>query len=47
LLQQFTLTNAEYDAMVGEVDVDGKTIDAVADEWLAQHKDRWSPWIAP
>jgi glycine betaine/proline transport system substrate-binding protein len=47
LLRQFSLTNAEYDAMVGEVDVDGKTVDAVADQWIAQHKDHWAQWIAP
>jgi glycine betaine/proline transport system substrate-binding protein len=47
LLEQFTLNNAEYDAMVGAVDVDGKTVDAVASEWIEQHKDRWSPWVAP
>jgi glycine betaine/proline transport system substrate-binding protein len=47
VLEQFSLTNAQYDAMVGEADVDGKTVDAVADEWLAQHKDQWSRWIAP
>ncbi len=46
LMQQFTMTNADYDAMVGEVDVDGKSVDAVADEWIAQHQDQWSRWIA-
>jgi glycine betaine/proline transport system substrate-binding protein len=47
VLKQFTLSNAEYDTMVGEADVDGKAAEAVADEWIAQHKDQWSQWIAP
>jgi glycine betaine/proline transport system substrate-binding protein len=46
LLKRFSLTNADYDAMVGEVDVEGKSVEGVADEWLAQHKDQWLQWIA-
>jgi glycine betaine/proline transport system substrate-binding protein len=46
-LQQFSLTNAQYNAMVGEVDVDGNSVDAVADEWLAKNKATWTAWLAP
>ena len=47
VLRSFVLTNADYDTMVGEVDVDGKTVDEVAEEWLAKNKEVWTRWIAP
>lgn len=39
--------NADYDAMVGEVDIGGKTVEAVADEWLAKNESVWSAWLVP
>lgn len=42
----FTIDNAEMGAMITEVDLDGKTIDAVVADWMAANEARWSGWIA-
>jgi glycine betaine/proline transport system substrate-binding protein len=46
LIQEFQLSTVDYSTMVGEVDVDGKSIDAVTNDWLAKNQDIWSKWIA-
>lgn len=42
----FKITNEDMGAMVAEVDLNGKSVDAVSDAWLAANKDTWSAWIA-
>lgn len=42
----FTIDNAEMGAMITEVDLNGKTIDAVVADWMAANEARWSGWIA-
>ena len=32
--------------MITEVDLDGKTVDAVVDEWMKANEARWQQWIA-
>ena len=31
--------------MVGQVDLDGKKVDAVVADWIAKNEDRWKKWI--
>lgn len=45
LVTAFKLSNDDYSALTGEVDVDGKKVDAVVDGWLATHEAAWSTWI--
>jgi glycine betaine/proline transport system substrate-binding protein len=42
----FTVDNAEMGAMITEVDLNGKTVDAVVADWMAANEPRWSAWIA-
>jgi len=44
-IRQITMTDDEMNAMVGEVDLDGRSIDDVVAEWMTNNKDRWSKWI--
>ena len=46
VVQAYTLTNEEMSAMVGEVDLDGKSIDDVVDAWMDANESRWQSWIA-
>ncbi len=45
VVQAYTLTNEEMSAMVGEVDLDGKSIDDVVDAWMDANEARWQGWI--
>jgi len=42
----FTIDNDEMGAMITEVDLNGKTVDAVVADWMAANEARWSGWIA-
>ncbi|MCZ4350905.1 ABC transporter substrate-binding protein [Roseovarius aestuarii] len=42
---QFTLTNAEQNAMINEVDQNGRALEEVVAEWIAQNEDKWTTWI--
>ena len=44
-ISAYTLTNEEMSAMVAEVDLEGKDIEAVVDGWLDANEDRWRAWI--
>lgn len=46
LVEAFKISNDDYSTLTGEVDVDGKKVDVVADEWIAAHKDVWSTWLS-
>jgi glycine betaine/proline transport system substrate-binding protein len=41
----FNITSDEMNTMVGEVDLDGKEVDAVVSEWIEANQDRWQKWI--
>ncbi len=43
--EQFTLTNDEQNAMIFEVDQDGRSLEDVVQDWVTKNEDRWSPWI--
>ncbi len=44
-VQAYTLTNDEMSAMVAAVDLDGKSIEDVVDEWMTANEARWTAWI--
>ncbi len=44
-IEAFNVDNDEMGAMVSDVDLNGKTVDAVVAEWMAANKPRWSTWI--
>jgi len=44
-VQAYTLSNEEMSAMVGDVDLDGKSVEDVVDAWMIGNEDRWKGWI--
>ena len=42
----FTIDNDEMGAMITEVDLNGKTVEAVTADWMAANESRWQGWIA-
>lgn len=44
-VQAYTLNNDEMSTMVGEVDLDGKSVEDVVDAWMDANEDRWKAWI--
>lgn len=44
-IKALTLDNDEMGRMVGEVDLDGKSVDDVVADWMAANENRWSTWI--
>lgn len=45
IISNFNIDNDEMGAMVGEVDLDGKTLDSVVANWMTDNADRWQGWI--
>jgi glycine betaine/proline transport system substrate-binding protein len=44
-IQKFHIENDEMGKMIGTVDLEGKQVEAVVDEWMAANEQRWKPWI--
>lgn len=44
-IKAFNVTNDEMGAMVAAVDLDGKDLDAVVAEWVANNESDWKAWI--
>ena len=44
-IKAFKVNNDEMGAMITEVDLNGKTVEAVVADWMSKNKDRWSKWI--
>ncbi len=44
-IKAFTLDNAEMGAMIADVDLNGKTVEAVTADWMAANEARWKGWI--
>lgn len=44
-IRAFNVDNAEMSAMVGEVDLEGRSVEDVVAEWMANNEARWSAWI--
>ncbi|OED36149.1 glycine/betaine ABC transporter substrate-binding protein [Chromatiales bacterium (ex Bugula neritina AB1)] len=45
MLKLLTLTNADENAAILEVDSSGRDVDDVAADWIANNEDRWKPWL--
>ena len=45
-VRAFTITNEDMGAMISAVDLEGRTVEEVAAEWLAANEATWRPWIA-
>jgi glycine betaine/proline transport system substrate-binding protein len=45
LMQAYTLTNKDQNAMMLEVDNKGRDAKVVAKEWVDAHEAMWQPWI--
>ena len=43
-IQNFNLNNDEMGSMITAIDLDGKDLNAVVAEWLANNTDRWKAW---
>ncbi len=44
-IKNFKLSNADYGAMVAQVDLEGKSVDETVAAWMSANKDTWSAWI--
>jgi len=44
-IEKFTLTNAEQNAMIFEVDQGGRALEEVVQEWIDTNETKWSAWI--
>ena len=44
-IKAFNISSDEMNTMVGEVDLDGKEVDAVVAEWVAANEARWQEWL--
>ncbi len=45
LLQAYTLTNSAQNAMMAQIDVEGRDITEVVNEWLDANESTWKPWV--
>lgn len=43
-IRNFTIDNQAMGTMVGEVDLDGKSVEDVVEAWMNANKDTWSAW---
>jgi glycine betaine/proline transport system substrate-binding protein len=44
-IKAFTIDNTEMGQMITDVDLNGKSVQEVADAWIAANEARWSAWI--
>ena len=44
-IESFSISNDEMGAMVAEVDLEGKPVEAVVADWIAANEATWSAWI--
>lgn len=44
-VRAFTVSNEDMGAMISAVDLEGRTVEEVAAEWLAANEATWRPWI--
>jgi glycine betaine/proline transport system substrate-binding protein len=43
-VRKFRVDNATMGNMVGEVDLKGRPVDEVVEEWVSKNKDTWKKW---
>ena len=46
VIKNYKLNNAEMSAMVGDVDLDGKSVEDTVNAWMDANESRWKSWIA-
>ena len=46
VIKKYKLNNAEMSAMVGDVDLDGKSVEDTVNAWMDANESRWKSWIA-
>jgi glycine betaine/proline transport system substrate-binding protein len=46
-IRAFTIDNDAMGAMISAVDLDGRPLDDVVDDWMTANEATWSAWIAP
>ncbi|MDE2790944.1 MAG: ABC transporter substrate-binding protein [Paracoccaceae bacterium] len=46
LLGHFTLTNAEHNHMINEIDQNKRALEDVVQEWMGKNQDTWKSWIS-
>ncbi|HWL72084.1 MAG TPA: ABC transporter substrate-binding protein [Geminicoccus sp.] len=44
-IQAFHVENDEMGRMIAAVDLDGRPVEAVVEEWVSANESRWKPWI--
>ncbi len=44
-IRAFRVTNDEMGDMIGRVDLEGQSVEAVVADWMAKNEDRWKAWI--
>ena len=44
-IQKFNISNDEMSALIVATDLDGKDLDAVVADWMANNKGRWKAWL--
>jgi len=44
-IKAFNISSDEMNKMVGEVDLDGKSVEDVVAAWMTDNEDRWNKWI--
>ncbi len=44
-VRNFHIENDEMSAMIVEIDLEGKKLEAVVDSWMNRNKSRWQGWI--
>jgi glycine betaine/proline transport system substrate-binding protein len=45
MLQMMSLDNATQNALIREIDQNGRPVEEVVDEWLSANEGLWKPWI--
>lgn len=45
MIAKYTLTNAEQNKMILEVDQKGRTVDDVVQEWMTANQAKWQTWM--
>ena len=44
-IKNFKISNEEMGAMVAAVDLEGKDLNAVVDQWMTDNESTWKSWI--
>lgn len=45
LIEKFSLTNADQNPLINEVDNNGRKVEEVAADWVDQNEAVWKPWV--